>query len=176
MPSYTLIALLLSTFGAIMALISALRNHHSETVKYIREDYKTTCNFVKNAHAKDGEIWKNVATHQKDIENWLWRWDKSVVAPIWAFSLVVGLVCVGTLLIDWPCPENPKIGLPAADQCIISHPIICKWLVGSLLTINVMCYILAIFSQKKARMHHDAIKVLQIAVRESNAAGIQPAS
>lgn len=122
MPSYTLIALLLSLFGAVMSLISALRSHHGDTMKSIKSEHSRLCNLVMQAHADGGQTWIKVKQHEVAIARWLWIWEKAMVAPIWAFSVVVVLVSVVALSVEWPSvvPLRAFPLRPVSRQSIIT--------------------------------------------------------
>lgn len=161
MPSYTLIALLLSLFGAAMSLMSALRSHHGDTMKSIRADHQNICAAVKSAHEVNGLTWNHAIKLQRQICRWLLIWDKAMVAPIWVFSVVVLLVSVVALSVQWPSgnpvPLTSAPGLPpvittasiaSIDQFIIGNSFLCKSMVGLLLFTNIFCYAAAWCGQK----------------------------
>lgn len=192
MPSYTLIALLLSLFGAGMSLISALRSHHGDAMKAIKGDHPRLCSVVLQAHEKNGQTFAKVGQHETDIGRWLWWWEKAMIAPIWAFSVVVVLVSVVALSVEWPSsaaaamivPTAPTPGSPVVttvsiatiDQFIIFHGGMCKSIVATLLLINIGCYAIAWFGQKQARHHFEEVRTLEYSLIERKQQGITTAT
>ena len=172
MPLYTLIALLLSMFGAVIALLSSLRAHHSKNIDRVETELPVKSQKLKSRHPEHCVTRERIEMSIRRIRFWHIVWGKSLIIPVWVFSLIVLILSVVMLLFcDWttvPVVTPTGATLPAVNQIAGTNGVMSKLLVGSLLGANILCYFSAWVAQSRIRGAFDLLETLEASGEDSD--------
>ena len=179
MPIYSLVALVLSIFGATYTSISAIRTQFSETVKNTKDVVKTQLGTISKASPDSKD---DAQSHADKIIFWhkLWVWNH--VVPIiffWVTVFLIGICC----FIWWESVIQPAARsdsssqtnapaiaaatsqpfLQASQNYIIPPDQICKkgrYVLGPVIFVNGACSILVICAYRTIKRRGQSLAEL----------------
>jgi len=137
MPIYSLIALILSLFGASYTGIAALKNHYQLSVSKIVEGVEGKLKIIKEL---DEESYKTGQAYAKTIRRANGAWVHSSTISISFFIIIVFIIGTACLLC-WDSLLCSQMPLPTSSYWMG------KLVLAVTLLVNLICTLLAFFSR-----------------------------
>lgn len=181
MSLITVIALLLSIFGATVALLNALRSHHAVDIGEILDTSKSESNELRVDLSSTCETSTNVLEYTNSIKYWNCAWKLTLILPVWIFSGIVVILAIWVLQADWVQPLNqigeiPKVNCSPGEVFITTHPIGFKFTIGFLLVVNIICYFYALVSVNRMKRASVDLHKMWKSMKDRSMTSITPAN
>lgn len=178
MPLYSLIALVLSVFGATYTALGALRAYYDEDVRKNNEVVQQRMNDIKQKAPNSLAV---AEPYARCVTFWarIWKWSYSV--PIVFFMVVVFLIGIVSL-VYWDSIIHPLQVLSAQTTTLSTDEIsyqkhfldgYCncgRWLLLVVLLVNGICAMAAIFSNRRVMSNGKHLKEIHRTASDAYAA------